>query len=342
MSPLARVGIFGFGRIGRNLLRILSSHAEVEIGAIADLADARALEYLFRFDTLLGRFPGTVALQNGRLNLPGREIPMITGKDQSPIPNWGDLGVETVFESTSKGRTRGELERHLAAGARRVIALAPPLDPPDITCVMGVNDGDLKSSQRIVSNASSTVHSLAPVAAILDEAFGIRRAFFTTVHSYTSHHRLADVPSKDMRLGRAAAENIIPEASRSPEVLMGLLPRLRGKVTGVAMSVPVSNGSLVDLVCWHDSRVTAESVNEAVRSAASSDRWKKYLAYETDPIVSSDVALSQFSGIFDCLATMAVGEHVSKTICWFDSGFGYAHRAVDLLERFAALDAEAP
>jgi glyceraldehyde 3-phosphate dehydrogenase len=263
---------------------------------------------------------------------------MITGKDQPAVPDWGSLGVETVFESTSHGRTRAELERHLSSGARRVIALAPPVEPPDITCVMGVNDGDLRPEHRIVSNASSTVHCLAPVAKILDEAFGIRRALFTTVHSYTSHQRLADVPAKEMRLGRAAAENIIPQESRSPAMVMELLPRLRGKVTGAALSVPVRNGSLVDLVCWHDSAVSPAAINDAVRSAASSEKWKAYLSYEDNPIVSSDVALSRFSGIFDSLATMAIAGNVSKTLTWFDSGFGYAHRAVDLLERFARLE----
>ncbi len=336
-SPL-KVGIFGFGRIGRNLFRILYQRKDVEIGAIADLADPKPLEYLLRFDTVLGRFPDAVSLENGRLSVLGRGIPTITGKEQPEIPDWGGLGVETVFESTSHGRTRAELERHLAAGARRVIALAPPLEAPDITCVMGINDGELKAEHRIVSNASSTVHCLAPVAKILDDAFGIRRAMFTTVHSYTSHQRLADVPAKEMRLGRAAAENIIPQESRSPSMVMELLPRLRGKVTGAALSVPVRNGSLVDLVCWHDSAVAPAAVNEAVRSAATSERWNRFLSYEDNPIVSSDVALSRFSGIFDSLATMTIAGNVSKTLCWFDSGFGYAHRAVDLLERFARLE----
>jgi glyceraldehyde 3-phosphate dehydrogenase len=340
MAPL-RVGIYGFGRIGRNLFRLLYNRPDIEIGAISDLEDAIPLEYLLRFDTVLGRFPDPVKLHDSRLTVLGKTIPMTTGKDQPAVPNWSELGVETVFESTSHGRTRAELDRHLAAGARRVIALAPPLEPPDITCVMGVNDADLRPSHRIVSNASSTVHCLAPVAKILDDAFGIDRALFTTVHSYTSQHRLADVPAKDMRMGRAAAENIIPQVSRSPGMVMELLPRLRGKVTGAALSVPVRNGSLVDLVCWHESPVTPEAVNEAIRSAASSERWKKYLAYEVDPIVSTDVALSRFSGIFDSLATMTIGDDVSKTICWFDSGFGYTHRAVDLLERLASLDKEA-
>jgi glyceraldehyde 3-phosphate dehydrogenase len=338
MDEFLRVGIFGFGRIGRNLFRILYDRKDIDLRAIADLADAEPLGYLTKFDTVLGRFPSPVEFDGGFLAVAGRRVRMITGKDQPPVPDWAELGVETVFESTSHSRPHAELQRHLDAGARRVIVLSPPLDPPDITCVMGVNDSDLSASHRIVSNASSTVHCLAPIVAILEDSFGIERALFTTVHSYTSHHRLADVPARDMRLGRAAAENIIPQESRSPEMVMDLLPRLRGRLSGTAISVPVQNGSLVDLVCWHPKPVSAAGINEAVRNAARSDRWSRFVSYETEPIVSSDVALSRFSGIFDSRATMAIGRHVSKTIGWFDSGFGYAHRAVDLLERFAVVD----
>ncbi|HET7451464.1 MAG TPA: hypothetical protein VFL12_01875 [Thermoanaerobaculia bacterium] len=206
---------------------------------------------------------------------------------------------------------------------------------------MGLNDADLRPSHRLVSNASSTVHCLAPVVHILEEAFGIERAFFTTVHSYTAQHRLADVPARDMRLGRAAAENIIPQESRSAAMVTDLIPRLRERLSGAAISVPVQNGSLVDLVCWHRNPVTTTSVNEALRTAAESDRWKRYLSYESEPIVSRDVALSGFSGVFDSLATMSISGTVSKTVSWFDSGMGYTRRAVDLLERFAALDAAA-
>jgi glyceraldehyde 3-phosphate dehydrogenase len=262
---------------------------------------------------------------------------MITGKEQGPQP-WRELGVETVFEATSRGRTRAELEAHLAAGAKRVIACAPPLEPPDVTVVMGVNDGSLQRRHRIVSNASSTVHCLAPILKILDDAFGIERALFTTVHSYTSQHRLADVPADEMRRGRAAAENIIPQESRSPALVAEILPGLRGRITGSAVAVPVRNGSCVDLACWHSRKVTKTAVNEVVRTAASTGRWNRVLRWESDPIVSSDVARSWWSSTFDSLATMVLGDNVSKTISWYDSGFGYAHRAVDLVERFAALD----
>jgi glyceraldehyde 3-phosphate dehydrogenase (phosphorylating) len=335
------VGIFGFGRIGRNLFRILHARNDIRIGAVSDLAEPEGLAYLLKFDTLLGRFPQEVSVEEGTLVVGGRRIPLLSGKGQPAVPRWGELGVDTVLEATSRGRTRAEAEAHLAAGARRVILLAPPLEAPDITVVMGVNDDRMRRQHRVVSNASSTVHCLAPVAKILHEAFGIRRAIFTTVHSYTSAHRLADVPAEDKRRGRAAAENIIPQESRSPSMLLELLPELSGRLSGYAMNVPVSNGSVVDLVCWHEKRVTPEAVNEAVRARAAEPRWKDILEFETEPIVSSDVARSPFSATFDALATMTLRDRVSKTLSWFDSGYGYAHRAVDLVERFARLEAAA-
>ncbi len=190
--------------------------------------------------------------------------------------------------------------------------------------------------QRIVSNASSTVHAVAPVLKILHDAFGVERAIFTAVHSYTSQHHLADVPAEDKRRGRAAAENIIPQASRSPAMLATVLPEIAGKVTGYAMNVPVPAGSVVDLVCWHGKKVTPESVNEVLRTAASTERWRRILQHEDEPIVSSDVAHSPYSGVFDALATMTLRDRVSKTLTWYDSGYGYAHRAVELLDRYAA------
>jgi glyceraldehyde 3-phosphate dehydrogenase len=332
------VGIFGFGRIGRNLFRLLYAREDIRIGAIADLADPAGLAYLLQFDTLLGRFTEDVTVEDGRLHVAGRGIPLLTGKDQPPVPRWADLGVHTVLEATSRGRTRAEVEAHLAAGAQRVILLAPPLEKPDVTIVMGLNEGAILPAHRMVSNASSTVHCLAPILAILKDAFGIRRAIFTTIHSYTSAHRLADVPAEDKRRGRAAAENIIPQASRSPAMLVDLLPELDGRLSGYAMNVPVSNGSVVDLVTWHEKPVRAAAINEALRAAAATERWKRVLDFEDAPIVSSDIARSRFSATFDSLATMTLGENVSKTLSWFDSGYGYAHRAVDLVERFAALE----
>lgn len=334
------VGLFGFGRIGRNLFRILYDREDVRIAAIADPAEPAALEYLVRFDTVLGRFPDLVTVRDGNLYAAGRPTALATGADANTL-RWKELGVHTVFEATSRGRTRTQLEAHLDAGARRVIALAPPAEPPDLLCVPGLTDGRINPEQRIVSNASSTVHALAPVLKILHEAFGIRRAIFTTVHSYTSQHRLADVPAEDKRRGRSAAENIIPQESRSPAMLAEVLPELSGRITGYAMNVPVQSGSVVDLVCWHERKVSPPAINEVLRTAAATARWNRVVQYEVDPIVSSDVTKSTYSGIFDSLATMTLADRVSKTLCWYDSGYGYAHRAVDLLDRYAALEAAA-
>jgi len=337
MAAVTTVGLVGLGRIGRNIFRILYKRDDIRVAAISEIADPQGLEYLLRFDTVLGRFPDEVSIKEGNLYTVGRQIPMVSEKE-TPQPPWGELGVHTVIEATSKSRTRADLEKHLAAGAKRVLSLAPPADAFDIMVVMGVNDDRLESRHRVVSNASSTVHAVTPVLKILHEAFGIRRAIFTTVHSYTSQHRLADVPAEDMRRGRAAAENIIPQESRSPRMVAELLPELAGKVTGYAMNVPVRNGSVVDLVCWHEKKVTPVAINEVVRTAASTDRWRKIVKYEDEPIVSADVVYSSYSGTFDSLATMVLGDRVSKTLSWYDAGYGYAHRAVELIQRFAELD----
>lgn len=335
MKPL-RVGLAGFGRIGRNLFRILYKSDDIHIAAISDPADHEALEYLLRFDTIFGPFPDELSIEEGHLYVYGRQIPMWSAEEPGQVP-WGELGIEVVVEATAQNRTREQMEAHLAAGAKRVILCAPPKDPPDITVVMGVNDQNLRAEHRIVSNASCTAHCAAPVAKILHQAFGIERAFLSTVHAYTNQQRLADVPSKDPRRGRAAAENIIPQETNAPAMVMGLIPELEGKVSGRAMNVPVPNGSCVDLVCWHEKPVTVTAVNEVVRTAAAAS-WEGILHYEDDPIVSSDIIRSPYSSTFDSMATMVLGDRVSKTISWYDNGWGYTHRVVDLMRRFIELD----
>ena len=331
------VGLMGLGRIGRNLVRILHKDDELRLGAISDPAEHTALEYLLRYDTILGRFPAPVSLADGGLHVDGRRIAMFDKEAPGDVP-WGDLGVDVVIEATGKHRTREELERHLAAGAKRVILCAPPADPPDITVVMGVNDDQLRPEHRIVSNASITAHAAAPILEILDDAFGLERVFLSTIHAYTSQLRLADVPAEDMRTGRAAAENIIPQHTNVAEMLMELLPGLAGKIAAIALNVPVPNGSVVDLTCWHSRPVTPDTIREAVRAASASAAWRGIVAYEEGPIVSGDILLSPASGTFDSLATMVIGDRLSKTLTWFDNGWGYAHRALDLIRRFAALD----
>ena len=337
MQPI-RVGLMGFGRIGRNLFRILYDRDDIRVAAISDVADHKSLEYLLRFDTILGRFPDEVSIKDHHLYVVGRQIPMLSAKDPADVA-WGELGVDIVVEATARRRRRKELEAYLERGAQRVILCAPPAEPPDITVVMGVNDCKLSAEHRIVSNGSCTAHCAAPVIQVLHDAFGIRRAYLTSVHAYTNQQRLADVPDDDMRRGRAAAENIIPQDTNAAEVVMELLPELRGKIVGMAMNVPVPNGSVVDLVCWHERPVSITAINEVVRTAAAS-HWKGILHYEDNPIVSSDVVRLPYSSTFDSLATMVLDDRVSKTLAWYDNGWGYANRVVDLIHRFGAIAKE--
>src|SRR4051812_16887775 len=301
------IGLMGLGRIGRNIFRILYKSDDLRIEAVSDVADPAALAYLLRFDTILGRFPDDVSIKDGHLSVAGRQVRMLTEeKSAQATPPWGELGVDVVIEATSKWRTRADVERHFAAGAKRVILCSPPSEPPDLTIVFGVNEDQLRPEHRIVSAASATAIAAGPVLKVLANAFGIERAFLTTVHAYTNQQRLADVPAEDPRRGRAAAENIIPQETETAEVVISLLPRLAGKLTAHSMNVPVANGSVVDLVCWHKRPVTVEAINDAVRQAASGDRWREILEYVVDPIVSSDILLTTYSGNYDSLATMVL------------------------------------
>jgi glyceraldehyde 3-phosphate dehydrogenase len=334
---MTRIAIMGLGRIGRNLLRLLYDASDVRIVAISDIADPEALAYLIKFDTLHGRFPEEVALRDGHLYVAGRQIQMLRAEKPGDA-DWRALGVDLVVEATARYRTRTDLEGHLRAGARRVILCAPPLDPPDITVVPGVNETELRPEHRLISNGSCTAHAAGPLVKLLCEEFGIRRAFLTTVHAYTNQQRLADVPAEDKRRGRAAAENIIPQETNAAEMLAELVPGLAGRITGKSINVPVPNGSVVDLVCWHERAVSVGAINEVARTAIAR-RWRSFYAYEDEPIVSSDILRSPASGTFDALATMVIGTHLSKTLSWYDNGWGYAHRAVDLVRRCAAFEA---
>ena len=334
------IGLMGFGRIGRNLFRILYQSEDIKIAAISDIADHKALEYLLRFDTILGPFPDEVSIKENHLYVVGRQIPMLSQEEPGDVP-WGDLGVDVVIEATAQNRTREDFEKHLEQGAKRVILCVPQKTPPDITVLMGLNDDQLKAEHKIVSNGSCTAHCAAPVIKILNDAFGIQRAFLSTVHAYTNQQRLADVPSEDKRRGRAAAENIIPQETNAAQVVTELIPELTGRLTGASMNVPVPNGSVVDLVCWHEKPVTEVAINEVIRTAAASDRWRRILSYEDDPIVSSDIIRSDYSSTFDSMATMVQKENVSKTLSWYANGWGYAHRVVDLIYKFMEIDKEA-
>jgi glyceraldehyde-3-phosphate dehydrogenase, type I len=331
-----RIGLMGFGRIGRNVFRILYPRADIEVVAICDIAEPTALEYLLKYDTVHGRFREPVWIKGDHLYAKGRQILMSQAKAPGDV-DWAALDVDLVVEATGQYRTRDVLQKHLDRGAKRVILCVPPRDEIDAIVVMGVNDEVLTPDSRIVSNASCTANALAPICKILDDAFGIERGFMTTVHAYTNDQRLADVPHTDMRRSRAAAENIIPADTHSPKMLGRILPQLEGKIDGMAMNVPVPDGSTVDLVTLMKREVVAEEVNEVVRSAAETT-LRNIVEYADQPIVSSDVIGNPHSAIFDGLSTSVLGGNLLKTVTWYDNGWGYATRVVELIERLQAFD----
>ncbi|MDM7914259.1 MAG: type I glyceraldehyde-3-phosphate dehydrogenase [Candidatus Eisenbacteria bacterium] len=332
-----RVGIMGFGRIGRNAFRIITqSHPGIEVVAIVDVADPKALEYLLRFDTVHGPFTESFSVKGDAMYHRGRQIRMLTKREPGEV-DWKALGVEIVIEATGKYRYRAQLEKHLEAGAKKVILTVPPRDDLDAVIVSGVNDYILTASHRIVSTGSCTSNCLAPIARVLNDAFGIEKGFMTTVHAYTNDQRLADVPHEDLRRSRAAAENIIPTTTWSPLAVERILPELAGKLDGIAVNVPVPDGSTIDLVTLMKRPVTPEEVNEVVKSAAEST-YRRVIEYATEPIVSSDVIGNSHSAIFDSLSTSVLGGDLLKTISWYDNGWGYATRVVELVEKLAALN----
>jgi len=333
-----RVGINGFGRIGRSVFRILADREDIEVVAINDLFENEQLAYLLKYDTMMGVFPQEVTSDADALYVGGKDgkkIVMTAERDPAAIP-WGDLGVEIVIESTGVFTKRAQLEKHLVGGAKRVILTVPASDEIDATIVVGVNDETLKPTDRLVSNASCTTNCLAPLAKILDDRFGIEEGFITTVHAYTNDQRLADVPHKDFRRSRAAAENIIPTTTGAARAVGKVLPRLKGKLDGMAMRVPVPDGSIVDLVCRLKEKPTAAAINQAVREAAAGP-LQTIVEYSEVPLVSSDIIGNPHSSIFDALSTHASEDGYAKVIAWYDNEWGYSNRVVDLIDRMAAL-----
>jgi glyceraldehyde 3-phosphate dehydrogenase len=331
-----RIGIMGFGRIGRNIFRILHGREDVEVAAIVDIADPQALAYLLRFDTVHGRFPEPVTVKGEFMYVRGRQIRMITKREPGEV-NWAELGVSLVVESTGQYRHRAQLQKHIDSGAERVILTVPPRDALDATIIMGVNDHTLTREHRIISNASCTANAVAPIVKVLNEAFGIEKGMFTTVHAYTNDQRLADVPHTELRRSRAAAENIIPTTTYSPHVIEAMLPGLKGRLDGMAMNVPVPDGSIADLVTLMSRPVAVEEVNEIVKSAAA-NKYRTIIEYTEEPIVSSDVIGNPHSAIFDALSTQIVGGNLLKTLTWYDNGWGYANRVVELIGRLEEMD----
>ena len=324
-----RVGINGFGRIGRSVFRILSDRANVEVVCINDLFENEHLAYLLEFDSVMGPFGRKVTFDANSMSVDGKSIRMTAERDPAKIP-WGELGVDVVIEATGVFRTREKLERHLAGGAKKVILTVPPKDEIDRMVVVGVNDDQLSPEDRIVSNASCTTNCLAPIARILDEAFGIEAGFVSTVHAYTNDQRLADVPHSDLRRSRAAALNIIPTSTGAARAVGKVLPRLKGRLDGVALRVPVPDGSLVDFSCRLAARPDAGELNAAVRKAAAGD-LERVVEYSTRPLVSTDIIGNPHSSIFDSLSTQALGDGFARVIAWYDNEWGYSQRVVDLL-----------
>ncbi len=330
-----RVGINGFGRIGRSVFRILAGRPDMEVVAVNDLFDNAHLAYLLKYDTVMRVFEHDVTSDAEAMWVDGRKILMTAERDPAQIP-WGKLEVEVVVESTGVILTREKLAKHLAAGAKRVILTVPPNDEIDGMIVMGVNDATLMPEHRIVSNASCTTNCLAPLAMVLDDEFGIEEGFMTTVHAYTNDQRLADVPHKDLRRSRAAAENIIPTTTGAARAVGKVLPKLAGKLDGMAMRVPVPDGSVVDLSCRLRKKPDGQEVNAVIRRAADGP-LRGILEYSEVALVSSDVIGNPHSSIFDALSTRADGDGYVRVLSWYDNEWGYSNRVVDLIGRLAAL-----
>jgi len=328
-----KVGINGFGRIGRSVFRIISDRKDMEVVAINDLFDNEQLAYLLKYDTVMGIFDKEVTAEKDAMTVGNERVVMTEHRDPAEIP-WKDLGVQIVIESTGVFRNREPLEKHLAAGASKVILTVPAKEEIDATIVIGVNDGQLKPEHRIVSNASCTTNCLAPIAKILDDAFSLEEGFITTVHAYTNDQRLADVPHKDFRRSRAAGENIIPTTTGAAKAVGKVLPQLQGKLDGLAMRVPVPDGSIVDLVCRLKKKASCEDINAAVQKAAAGP-MQRIVEYSEAPLVSSDIIGNTHSSIFDALSTSSTQDGYARIVSWYDNEWGYSNRVVDLIEMLA-------
>jgi glyceraldehyde 3-phosphate dehydrogenase len=330
-----RVGINGLGRIGRNFLRAQLEHGgDFEIVAANDIGDTKTMAHLLKHDSVLGPLDVPVEASDDSITVDGREIKFLSERDPANLP-WADLGVDVAIESTGLFTERTSAEKHLQAGAKKVVISAPATDP-DITIVLGVNDREYDPERHhIVSNASCTTNCVAPVAKVLHEAYGVERGFMTTIHAYTNDQQTLDLPHKDLRRARAAAINLIPTSTGAARAIGLVLPDLKGKVDGMSMRAPVPIGSIVDLVVQVGAQPTAEDVNELFRSHADTGELEGILRYTDEPIVSTDIVHSSYSSIFDSDLTMANGP-LLKVFSWYDNEWGYSCRLVDLVARIGA------
>jgi glyceraldehyde 3-phosphate dehydrogenase len=326
-----KVGINGFGRIGRLVFRVLMDRKDFEVVKINDITTASTLAHLLKYDSIHGKFKGDVSSTDNAIIVNGKKITISAEKDPANL-KWKEIGVEGVIESTGVFTKRADIAKHLEAGAKKVVLTVPAKDEIDATIVLGVNDYMLKAEHQIVSNASCTTNCLAPVAKVLHENFGIVRGFMTTVHAYTNDQKILDLPHKDLRRARAAAVSIIPTTTGAAKAVGKVIPDLKGKLDGFALRVPVSDGSVVDLVAELKKPVTVEQVNKAMKQAAESS-LKGILEYTEDPIVSCDIVGNSHSSIFDALSTMVMEGNMVKVVSWYDNEWGYSCRVVDLLAK---------
>ena len=330
-----KVGINGFGRIGRNVFRVIAGREGIDVVAINDLADARTLSMLLKYDSVHGRFDGDIEAKEDAIVVKGKEVKLTKEKDPARLP-WKELGVDIAIESTGIFTTKSDCAKHLEAGAKKVILSAPSKDQLDATIVMGINENDLNPEHKIVSNASCTTNCLAPLVKVINDNFQIEKGLITTIHAYTNDQNVADMMHKDLRRARAAAINIIPTTTGAAKAIGEVIPELKGKLDGMAMRVPVANGSVTDLVVSVKKATSAEEVNSVLKAAAD-NKLNGILEYCDDPIVSSDIIGNEHSCILDAISTCVIGGNLVKVIGWYDNEWGYSNRMVDLAELIAKI-----
>ncbi len=334
---LPKIAINGFGRIGRTIMRIAKLRKHYDVVAVNDLSNAEQLAYAFQYDSTHGVFPGDVSFDGTDMEIDGDKFKVLNEKDPAKLP-WKELGVDYVIESSGAFRHIEDLQKHIDAGARRVVLTVPCKDPLDATLVTGVNDHVVTAASTIISNASCTTNCAAPLAKVLHDSFGIRRGLLTTVHAYTSNQRLIDSPQGgDKRRSRSAATNIVPTSTGAAKAIGLVLPELAGKLDGLAMRVPIPDGSIVDLVVELNADATIESINAAMQAAAEGS-MKGILEYSTEEIVSSDIIGNSHSSIFDSLLTQAMDKRLVKVVSWYDNEWGYSTRVEELIQRLAHMD----
>jgi glyceraldehyde 3-phosphate dehydrogenase len=326
-----RIGINGFGRIGRNVLKAaLNKHDDMQVIAINDLYDTRTLAHLFKYDSVFGTFDGEVEPKDSSITVNGKEIKVFAEKDPADIP-WKDLGVEIVVESSGVFTAKDKAIRHIQSGGAKKVVISAPAKGEDITIVMGVNEDKYNPKEHhVISNASCTTNCLAPVAKVLMDNFGISKGLMNTIHSYTNDQRILDLPHRDLRRARAAAVNIIPTTTGAAKAVALVIPELKGKLNGFALRIPTSAVSVVDLTCLLQKSATAEQINDAMREASES-RLKGILGYSEEPLVSMDYKGSELSSVVDGLSTMVIEDDLIKVVSWYDNEWGYSHRVMDLV-----------